>query len=94
MTTTPMTPANGGVGAQAGGGQKSEKMKHLQEQAHERIEQTRQSAHEAIEKAGRTLTKAQGALSEQMQERPMVAAAAAVGVGLVLGLLLAPRGRR
>lgn len=101
MTTTPMTPANGsqkaGSSAQssspAGEGGR-EKLKHLQEQAHDKIEQTRQTAHEVIDKAGRSLMQARGMLTEQVQERPMATAAVAAGVGLVLGLLLAPRGRR
>lgn len=94
-TTTPMNPANGSqkTGTQASDSGR-DKSKSLQDQAHDKIEQTRQTAHDAIDKAGRSLMQARGTLTEQMQERPMMAAAAAVGVGLVLGLLLAPRGRR
>jgi len=97
MTTSPMTPANGarkaGSSLQTGENGR-ETARNLQDQAHDKIEQTRHAAHEVIDKAGRSLMQVRGTLTEQIQERPITAAAAAVGAGLVLGLLLAPRGRR
>jgi len=53
------------------------------------LEQGKQTVHEAIESAGHNLQRAHTALNEQLQARPLAATATAVGVGLVLGLMLA-----
>ncbi|MGH6949582.1 MAG: hypothetical protein ACREH4_01820 [Vitreimonas sp.] len=60
----------------------------MAEDAHERAEEAYRAAHAAIEDG---LDEAHRYLKRQWRERPLTVAAAAAGLGMILGLLLAGR---
>lgn len=81
-----------------GADEQERKLKEFAERAdrlvRERTEELRRRAKEYYADAADRLDVAQRYVSERVQEKPMTTTMAAVGVGLVLGLLLAGSSRR
>lgn len=71
-----------------------DRVRKAEQSAQRAIEQGKQSLHAAVEASGHNLQRAHTALNQQLQQRPLAATAAAIGVGLVLGLLLGAGRRR
>jgi ElaB/YqjD/DUF883 family membrane-anchored ribosome-binding protein len=80
-------------------------LKDAEKQLNELTEQARKTIQEGIEtlrshaqvyagQAGDQLDVAQKYMTERVQERPLTATFAALGVGVLIGLLLAAGGRR
>lgn len=71
----------------------SEAAKKIEKAVAEGVEQIRAQTRAYADTAGQQIDEAQRYMTERVRERPLAAAGAALGVGLLLGLLLAS-GRR
>lgn len=63
--------------------------KKIEQAVAEGVEQIRAQTRAYADTAGQQLEEAQEYLTERVKERPLVAAGAALGVGVLIGLLLA-----
>ncbi|HMO41746.1 MAG TPA: hypothetical protein PKB04_00105 [Phenylobacterium sp.] len=70
-----------------------EAAKHFERAVHEGLEQIRAQSRAYADTAGEQLEEAQRYVVDNVRERPLAATGVAVGVGVVIGLLLAG-GRR
>lgn len=71
-----------------------EAAKHFENVVHEGVEQIRAQTRAYADTAGQQLEEAQRYMTERVKERPLTSAAAALGVGVLIGLVLAGGRRR
>jgi ElaB/YqjD/DUF883 family membrane-anchored ribosome-binding protein len=87
------TPTNTANGTPAAGGEAersfNEAAERFQKAVQEGIETLRAQTRTYADTAGQQLDEAQRYVSEQVKERPLVSTAAALGIGMLVGLILA-----
>jgi len=71
-----------------------EAAKRFEKVVHDGVEQIRAQTRAYADTAGQQVEEAQRYMTERVRERPLTAAAAALGVGVLLGLVLAGGRRR
>ncbi|MFN3520939.1 MAG: glycine zipper domain-containing protein [Phenylobacterium sp.] len=71
-----------------------EAAKRFEKVVHEGVEQIRAQTRAYADTAGQQLEDAQRYMTERVRERPLTAAAAALGVGVLIGLVMAGGRRR
>ncbi|WP_374574026.1 hypothetical protein [Phenylobacterium sp.] len=90
------TAAANGATALSAEAQRSfqEAAKRFEKAVHEGVEQIRAQSRAYADTAGQQLEEAQRYVSERVKERPLTATVAALGVGVLVGLVLAGGRRR
>ena len=68
--------------------------KRIERAVQDGVEQLRAQSRAYADTAGQSLDEAQRYVTEQVKERPLAATGAALGVGVLIGLLLAAANRR